>query len=76
MKIVSFKYLGEKDGLKFGEVDTVEGFFFKRTEKRQVFTNHVYWRFLDTGEHTPLEKVETLYKAHEAKEKLKELYGE
>jgi hypothetical protein len=57
----------------FAEVSVTTGFlWWKRTERRKIYRECIgFWRFLDSGEFTPVLQAERLERAYRARESLR-----
>jgi hypothetical protein len=56
----------------FAEVSVTTGFlWWKRTERRKIYREGGYWRFMDSGKFTPTLQVECLESAYRARESLR-----
>lgn len=62
----------------FAEVSVTTGFlWWKRTERRKIYREIIgFWRFLDSGEYTPLLQAERLESAYRDRESLRKLEQE
>lgn len=79
MKLTNFTYLKKVatnlySYTHYATVDKTTGFlWWKKTKTVTVFNDEpsFYWKFLDTGEHTPGIEVEQMFISHLAKDALK-----
>lgn len=78
MKLSNFKITkeigkGPLDWEWFATVDVKTGFWpFTKTENRMIHRKYAgFWRFVDSGKHTPFYQAEDLFASWKAQKKLK-----